>query len=106
GSSRDRNSRLSEGEDRRAGRRLSRREGCRSLPLARGHGLDRYESVGRGGEQADVRISRSDSVPEGDPRSYDEAVELRTLHGAPTGGWTIFLSAQQWSADPERAARR
>src|SRR5436305_10513982 len=68
--------RLSQGKDRRSGRRLPRNQGRRSLPLAGRRGLPGHKGLGAGGGQADFWISGENSLSRGHSRSIAEALEL------------------------------
>src|SRR5688500_10838549 len=55
-------------------RHLSRHQGAGSLSLARGRHVRGDGEVGRGAEQGDVRVSRSDPVPRAAHRAAESVV--------------------------------
>ena len=91
-------------QDRHADRRLSRRQGRRSVPLAGRSRLVRHTRMDRGGEQGHVRLSRRDSGPRRDQAALDRNLELRTLTLAAAVRRPLFLYAQRRLAEPGRAA--
>ena len=92
---------------------LPRHAGPRPLPLARRRRphLQGGRRLGRGREQAHLRLPRKDPVPQADPEAPHRAVELRAPERPVQGGRAILLLPQQRPTEPvgplrERTARR
>src|SRR3989449_375563 len=87
----------------RCRRRLSRDQGPRPVPLARGPGLARKPRLDRGGKPAHRRLPRRDPRAQHDPRAADEALELSEVRRAIPEGTPLLLFQERWSPEPVSA---
>src|SRR3989449_3677376 len=89
----------------RCRRRLSRDQGPRPVPLARGPGLARKPRLDRGGKPAHRRLPRRDPRAQHDPRAADEALELSEVRRAIPEGTPLLLFQERWSPEPVSAVQ-
>ena len=85
---------------RRRSRRLSRHQGRRPLPVARGCGLAGHAQLGRGGESGHLRLSGADPRARADPPTPDRAVGLSEIRRPVQEGRPLFLLQEFRTPEP------
>src|SRR6476659_794057 len=92
---------LSAATEERAVRRLSRDQGSRPVSRPRKSRFGSDQEMGRGGEQAHLRLSRDHSGANQNQRQDDGALELREVHGAVSRRRPLFLLEEHRAPEPE-----